>query len=234
MGNLNLTLPIKYFIRFLFILNTENRVFVGPSVKNMSQPIAFSPNCNHNVGCILNLIGHALGISYTHSRPDRNNYIKIIYEDIGQMDRYIFQKMPNQNDLTCGISYDYGSLMHEKKMCRKHHNEKIFETKLSPYYIYMLGQRYALIFNDVKLLNCYYCSNICKNKKLKCYSNGYGSPNNCNEFRCPNSYSGRTCKEVPKISKNCGKIKSAVSRKSKTIKRKGKKTCTYHIGAKQK
>ncbi|PIO60715.1 astacin [Teladorsagia circumcincta] len=57
-------------------------------------------------------IGHLLGFIHTHSRYDRDNFVKVVWKYIepghnGDYGKYI----PKTND-NFGLLYDYGSIMH--------------------------------------------------------------------------------------------------------------------------
>ncbi|CEF69761.1 Astacin-like metalloendopeptidase [Strongyloides ratti] len=219
---------------FLFILDTESRVSVGPTVKNMSQPIMFNSKCSRTFGCILNLVGHALGLIYTHNRPDRGDYININRKNFEFFEYEIFHKNPQTNVLTYNTSYGYGSLMHEGRKFMTIGSKVISSSKTLHPYNYMIGQRYYLSFNDVKLLNYYYCDKKCSSKKkLNCYNNGYANPNDCKKCKCPNGYTkSKVCKKVYSNSKKCGRSGLYATKKLHYVKAAKKISCTYHITSK--
>jgi choriolysin H len=58
---------------------------------------------------ILHEIGHALGFYHEHNRSDRDDYIKIHYENIEPGQIRQFQK---QENAVFDTNYDYLSIMH--------------------------------------------------------------------------------------------------------------------------
>lgn len=56
------------------------------------------------------LLGHALGFLHEQSRPDRDNYVEIKFENIQSGKEGNFRKSSSVNSL--GTPYDYGSIMH--------------------------------------------------------------------------------------------------------------------------
>ncbi|MCG8626382.1 MAG: M12 family metallopeptidase, partial [Proteobacteria bacterium] len=56
-----------------------------------SQEITLGPGCN-NVGIIIHEIGHALGLWHEQSRPDRDGYIRVLYDNIEPDKRFAFDK----------------------------------------------------------------------------------------------------------------------------------------------
>ncbi|CAH3142203.1 unnamed protein product, partial [Porites lobata] len=61
-------------------------------------------------GTIIHEIGHALGFLHEQSRPDRDNYVEIKFENIISGKERNFRKSSRINSL--GTPYDYGSIMH--------------------------------------------------------------------------------------------------------------------------
>ena len=53
---------------------------------------------------------HTLGLDHVQSRPDRDQYIEVIFDNIGLPSQY--QKMPYEDALTFGVKYDGRSIMH--------------------------------------------------------------------------------------------------------------------------
>ena len=53
---------------------------------------------------------HTLGLDHIQSRPDRDDYIEVIFDNIGLPSQY--QKMPYEDALTFGVHYDGRSIMH--------------------------------------------------------------------------------------------------------------------------
>ena len=58
------------------------------------------------------LIGHVLGFFHEQSRPDREDYVKIIYENIKPDKITDFEYYPSSVINNFGFPYDYSSIMH--------------------------------------------------------------------------------------------------------------------------
>ncbi|KAK3713995.1 hypothetical protein QZH41_018773, partial [Actinostola sp. cb2023] len=64
------------------------------------------------VGVVTHEIGHALGFYHEQSRPDRDNYVTIMWNNIREKYKFNFHKYNRGTIDSLGTKYDYGSLMH--------------------------------------------------------------------------------------------------------------------------
>ena len=61
---------------------------------------------------MLHELGHALGLLHEHQRPDRDNYIKVFWENILNVYQQNFEIRDNPLIVEENYSYDYNSIMH--------------------------------------------------------------------------------------------------------------------------
>lgn len=57
-------------------------------------------------------LGHALGFIHEHSRPDRDSFVQIRYENVKNGMASQFNKFPANLINLHGVKYDYKSIMH--------------------------------------------------------------------------------------------------------------------------
>ena len=57
-------------------------------------------------------IGHALGIYHEHQRPDRDDFVTVMWENIPEDDQFNFEKQTTPHVTQNGNPYAYNSIMH--------------------------------------------------------------------------------------------------------------------------
>uniref|UniRef100_A0A4W6CKG4 Metalloendopeptidase n=1 Tax=Lates calcarifer TaxID=8187 RepID=A0A4W6CKG4_LATCA len=75
------------------------------------QAISIGKNCD-KFGIVVHELGHVIGFWHEHTRPDRDEHVSIIRDNIQPGQEYNFLKMePGEVD-SLGEVYDFGSIMH--------------------------------------------------------------------------------------------------------------------------
>ena len=86
--------------------------FVGRlSRRFQPQGVSLGTGCVYN-SVVIHELGHAVGFYHEHTRPDRDQYIDVIYDNIqrGFEDQF-YKYRPGETD-TLGLGYDLRSIMH--------------------------------------------------------------------------------------------------------------------------
>lgn len=88
--------------------------YLGKSSIPGPQGFSLAPTCFLTPETVIHELGHAIGLFHEHTRPDRNESIRVNYNnirpgtDLGQF--HILEGVPSIN--TQGLPYDYNSIMH--------------------------------------------------------------------------------------------------------------------------
>ncbi|CAH2093761.1 unnamed protein product [Euphydryas editha] len=112
-----------------------------------------SPGCLSKKGTVLHELLHAIGFMHEQSRPERDDFVKVKYENIKSGSENNFRKEDTKRSNDFGISYDYNSVMHYSEYAFSKNSKKTIEPMISGV---TLGQREGLSRSDVKKINNMY------------------------------------------------------------------------------
>ncbi|KAK3713996.1 hypothetical protein QZH41_018775 [Actinostola sp. cb2023] len=154
------------------------------------QTINLARGC-WRLGIVAHEIGHALGFYHEQSRPDRDNYVTIMLDNIKEKNKFNFNKYSKSTIDSLNSPYDYGSVMHysshsfskngKPTIVAKQSGVSIFPSKMTFIFpcefIYdnvTLGQRRGLSTTDAQQMNMLYKSQCggggssCVDKDKRC------------------------------------------------------------------
>ncbi|XP_041941131.1 meprin A subunit beta [Alosa sapidissima] len=101
---------------------------------------------------------HALGFWHEQSRPDRDDYVTIMWDRISEGREHNFNTYNDTTSSALNVPYDYGSMMHYSKNSFQNGTEPTIVTKI-PAFSDVIGQRMEFSDNDLlKLRTLYNCS----------------------------------------------------------------------------
>ncbi|GBP54866.1 Zinc metalloproteinase nas-14 [Eumeta japonica] len=111
------------------------------------------PGCVSKKGTVLHELLHALGFMHEQSRPERDDYVDIRYNNIKPGSELNFKKADQKETADFGVTYDYNSVMHYSEYAFSRNGQKTIEPKVGGV---KLGQREGLSRGDVRKLNNMY------------------------------------------------------------------------------
>ncbi|KAL9973967.1 hypothetical protein ACROYT_G020494 [Oculina patagonica] len=116
------------------------------------QDINLAEGCWYR-GIVAHEIGHALGFYHEQSRPDRDDHVTIVWDNIIEKMKFNFNKYNKETIDSLGTEYDYDSVMHYGSTAfSKNGKPTIVATKPGV----LFGQRKAISTTDALQMNLLY------------------------------------------------------------------------------
>ena len=115
-----------------------------------------SPGCM-NPGTIEHEFYHAIGVWHTQSRTDRDDHVKINFENIIDGDQHNFVKKSESEVSEFGLPYDFESVMHYSDKSNSKNGKRTIET-IDPSKQDIIGKATGVSEGDIllvkKMYNC--------------------------------------------------------------------------------
>lgn len=161
------TAGTENFVAFI----SGNRCSSMVGMRENMQYVRLGSHCL-NKRNVLHEIGHVLGFHHEHSRPDRDNYVDILYENVQGDQIENFFKRPYAAVNLYHVPYDYESIMHYSETSSSKNGKPTIIT-LDPAYQKKIGHGEQLSFYDIKLANLMYsCEKLCP-RSIDCPDDGF-------------------------------------------------------------
>ncbi|XP_047033348.1 zinc metalloproteinase nas-4-like isoform X1 [Helicoverpa zea] len=112
-----------------------------------------SPGCVSKKGTVLHELLHAVGFMHEQSRPERDDFVTVRYNNIKPGSESNFRKATKKQTNDFSVPYDYNSVMHYSEYAFSKNQQKTIEPRVGGV---KLGQREGLSRGDVKKVNLMY------------------------------------------------------------------------------
>ena len=97
---------------YIYFQNSDRGCYSYVGRQGGGQVINLERNSCETYGITLHEIAHAIGFWHEQSRPDRDDYVRIIFKNIKSGQSHNFMKRKDSEIDSFGSPYDYGSIMH--------------------------------------------------------------------------------------------------------------------------
>ncbi|XP_055644268.1 astacin-like metalloprotease toxin 2 [Toxorhynchites rutilus septentrionalis] len=141
------------------ITSEDSGCWADTGYQSQKTQVNFGPTCLASLATPLHELMHTLGFLHQHTRPDRDQYIEILYENVIQRPEILFnfEIIEPWTELLFPLPYDYDSIMHYNATMFSRDPEKLQtivprEPKIKP-----IGQRDHLSAFDIIAINLLYC-----------------------------------------------------------------------------
>ncbi|KAE9420940.1 hypothetical protein Angca_010264, partial [Angiostrongylus cantonensis] len=227
-------------INFVEDKNAQDKVVVVKEVGCWSdngrvggeQFLSLGNGCEKE-GIAVHEVGHVLGLLHTMTRYDRDDYMKIVMQNVDPVNIGEFGKVSEELTEVYGRSYDYGSVMHHNELfalpdlnftprltciiTSSSINGHPIMIAIDPYHQRTMGSE-RISFTDIFVVNERRgCNAKCRNStSTKCVNEGFPQPRNCSTCICPTAYGGTLCNERARPP-GCGEYLVANREKKKTL-----------------
>nr|XP_022903710.1 zinc metalloproteinase nas-4-like [Onthophagus taurus] len=140
---------------YLFITSYDKVCFSYIGKIGGRQPLNLQdPDCFYPLGTPIHELLHTAGFLHEQSRTDRDDYVKINWENIQDGVQDNFKKYNDSVINSFGIGYDYESVMHYSQYAFSKNGRTTIDAKDGKRYSF--GQRWDLSEKDVAKVNAMY------------------------------------------------------------------------------
>ncbi|KAH7707821.1 CBN-NAS-31 protein [Aphelenchoides avenae] len=183
-GNGCYTTPGRGFTRLTVTTRGSEKTY-NPVFDDEQEMSLSAPGCDW-LATTLHEASHVMGQAHEQSRPDRDNAIDVVWNNIEADWQAQYEKA--EGSQVYDIPYDYQSNMQYTGYAN---DPKVDMAAKERIYQHTMGSRTGVVFNDLKFLNIY---NDCMCKSgASCQNGGFPHPRKCNQCICPDGFGGTTC-----------------------------------------
>lgn len=134
-----------------------NGCFASVGRRRGMNPLSLMRSGCLSHGIIIHELFHNLGLFHMQSSHDRDEFVRINFQNIARGMEHNFNKYPSTYVSHFGTSYDLDSIMHYARRSFSMNGLNTIET-INPNDANRIGQRSSMSLGDVQRLNKMYCN----------------------------------------------------------------------------
>ncbi|MFH4976857.1 hypothetical protein AB6A40_003566 [Gnathostoma spinigerum] len=158
-------------IRFTKALHEKDYLFIVKRLGCYSETgrVGGRQEMSVGSGCfsmpiILHELMHAIGFRHEHTRPDRDRYIRILWENILPEMKSQFDKLPSEAQNLFDVTYDYRSILHYEPTTFSKNNLNTMEAREDGM-TNLMGSSNELSEGDIRKINRLFKCHLKQRKK---------------------------------------------------------------------
>nr|XP_029707783.1 astacin-like metalloprotease toxin 2 [Aedes albopictus] len=149
----------KYEVGYVRIIAESSGCWADTGRSPGVSELNLGPGCFESEGTVLHELMHTLGFLHQHTRPDRDQYVQILYENIIQSPEILFnfEIIEPWTNFAFPLPYDYDSIMHYKPAMYSKDPQRLVTIATKNPTVTSIGQRDRLSVLDIVSINFLYC-----------------------------------------------------------------------------
>jgi Astacin (Peptidase family M12A) len=116
-----------------------------------------TPGCITRVGTVMHEILHTTGFFHEQNRFDRDDFVKVNFNNIEEDKNSNFEKISSEEISTFGVDYDIDSVLHYSPYAFSKNTLMTIQSLYNPKLNDRMGQRDGFSKGDIKKINKMYC-----------------------------------------------------------------------------
>lgn len=136
-----------------FFSSLKSQCYSSVGRQGGRQKISIGDGCERK-GTVIHEMLHSIGFIHEQSRPDRDKYVKIVWENIKKKLKSNFQKYPKYLVDNFGVKYDFDSVLHYHNSAFSKNGDPTLIDKEDP--TRKFGQRIGFSKSNIEQVNRLY------------------------------------------------------------------------------
>ncbi|XP_065095352.1 astacin-like metalloprotease toxin 2 [Ochlerotatus camptorhynchus] len=144
---------------YVRITSEDSGCWADSGRSSQRSQLNLGPGCFATNGTTLHEFMHTLGFLHQHTRPDRDRYVQVMYENVIQYPEILFnfEIIDPWTDSAFPLPYDFDSIMHYGPSMYSRDPHRLVTIASRNPMVTAIGQRDHLSELDIVAINFLYC-----------------------------------------------------------------------------